>query len=131
MDVNAMAHMWLAKAFLPDMIKTNCGHIVTIASAAGLCGVNGLADYCASKFAAVGFDGTHYISFLGNHFLAKVLLFSYAPFSFPLAPLPSLFSFCCLPSFDLRYRITSIGVESSRSDWCENHLRLSLLHQHR
>jgi hypothetical protein len=57
MDVNAMAHMWLAKAFLPDMIKTNCGHIVTIASAAGLCGVNGLADYCASKFAAVGFDG--------------------------------------------------------------------------
>jgi len=56
MDINIMAHMWLAKAFLPDMIKSNSGHIVTIASAAGLVGVNGLADYAASKFAAVGFD---------------------------------------------------------------------------
>ncbi len=32
------------------------GHIVTIASAAGIVGVNGLADYCASKFGAVGFN---------------------------------------------------------------------------
>ena len=56
MDVNIMAHMWLAKAFLPEMIRTNCGHIVTISSAAGILGVNGLADYCASKFAAFGFD---------------------------------------------------------------------------
>ena len=56
MDVNVMAHMWLAKAFLPEMIRTNCGHIVTISSAAGILGVNGLADYCASKFAAFGFD---------------------------------------------------------------------------
>jgi all-trans-retinol dehydrogenase (NAD+) len=29
---------------------------VTIASIAGILGVNGLADYCASKFGAVGFD---------------------------------------------------------------------------
>jgi short-subunit dehydrogenase len=32
------------------------GHIVTIASVAGTVGVNGLVDYCASKFGAVGFD---------------------------------------------------------------------------
>lgn len=38
------------------MLKKNHGHVVTIASSAGLIGVNGLADYCASKFAAVGFD---------------------------------------------------------------------------
>ncbi|KAH3748713.1 epidermal retinol dehydrogenase 2-like [Dreissena polymorpha] len=38
------------------MIKRNHGHVVNIASSAGLIGVNGLADYCASKFAAVGFD---------------------------------------------------------------------------
>eukprot|EP01102_Stenamoeba_stenopodia_P003263 TRINITY_DN13203_c0_g1_i1.p1 TRINITY_DN13203_c0_g1~~TRINITY_DN13203_c0_g1_i1.p1 ORF type:complete len:287 (-),score=65.75 TRINITY_DN13203_c0_g1_i1:93-953(-) len=56
MNVNIMAHMWLAKKFLPPMIKQNSGHIVSIASAAGLNGVAGLADYCASKFAAVGFD---------------------------------------------------------------------------
>jgi all-trans-retinol dehydrogenase (NAD+) len=38
------------------MLAKNRGHVVTIASAAGLFGVNGLVDYCASKFAAVGFD---------------------------------------------------------------------------
>ena len=40
------------------MLKKNQGHIVTIASCAGLFGVPGLADYCSSKFAAVGFDET-------------------------------------------------------------------------
>ena len=44
------------KSFLPSMLARNHGHIVTIASAAGLFGVNGLVDYCASKYAAVGFD---------------------------------------------------------------------------
>lgn len=43
------------KAFLPDMIARNHGHIVNIASSAGLIGVTGLVDYCSSKFAAVGF----------------------------------------------------------------------------
>ncbi|XP_064652710.1 epidermal retinol dehydrogenase 2-like [Lineus longissimus] len=55
-DVNTTAHFWTSKAFLPDMLSRNHGHLVTIASAAGLFGVNGLADYCASKFGAVGFD---------------------------------------------------------------------------
>lgn len=55
MDVNTMAHFWTYKAFLPAMIASNHGHLVSIASAAGLCGVNSLSDYCASKFAAVGF----------------------------------------------------------------------------
>jgi all-trans-retinol dehydrogenase (NAD+) len=36
------------------MLEHNHGHIVTIASAAGLCGVSGCVDYCSSKFAAVG-----------------------------------------------------------------------------
>ena len=44
------------KSFLPDMIIQDSGHIVTIASLAGLSGLNRLVDYCASKFAAVGFD---------------------------------------------------------------------------
>ncbi|KAK3578259.1 hypothetical protein CHS0354_011582 [Potamilus streckersoni] len=56
MDVNIMAHYWTVKAFLPEMIERNHGHIVTIASSAGFIGVTGLADYCASKYAAVGFD---------------------------------------------------------------------------
>jgi all-trans-retinol dehydrogenase (NAD+) len=36
------------------MLDANHGHIVTIASGAGLTGAAGLVDYCASKFAAVG-----------------------------------------------------------------------------
>ncbi|XP_070831136.1 epidermal retinol dehydrogenase 2-like [Chaetodon trifascialis] len=55
MEVNTMAHFWTYKAFLPAMIANNHGHLVSIASSAGLVGVSGLADYCASKFAAVGF----------------------------------------------------------------------------
>ncbi|XP_066576034.1 epidermal retinol dehydrogenase 2 isoform X2 [Amia ocellicauda] len=55
MEVNSMAHFWTYKAFLPAMIASNHGHLVSIASSAGLIGVNGLADYCASKFAAIGF----------------------------------------------------------------------------
>ncbi|XP_061110967.1 epidermal retinol dehydrogenase 2-like isoform X1 [Conger conger] len=55
MGVNAMSHFWTVKAFLPAMMANNHGHLTCIASTAGLIGVNGLADYCASKFAAVGF----------------------------------------------------------------------------
>lgn len=36
------------------MIAKNHGHIITIASAAGLFGGPGMLDYCASKFGAVG-----------------------------------------------------------------------------
>ena len=36
------------------MIEKNHGHIITIASSAGIFGVPGLIDYCASKFGAVG-----------------------------------------------------------------------------
>lgn len=53
--VNAAALFWLARAFLPPMIRRGAGHLVTMASAGGLIGVPGLSDYCASKFAAVGF----------------------------------------------------------------------------
>ena len=44
------------KAFLPAMLENNEGHIVTIASAAGLLGVSQLVDYSASKHGAIGFD---------------------------------------------------------------------------
>jgi all-trans-retinol dehydrogenase (NAD+) len=38
------------------MIERGRGHLVTIASAAGLIGVARLSDYCATKWAAVGLD---------------------------------------------------------------------------
>eukprot|EP01135_Chromosphaera_perkinsii_P010458 Nk52_evm21s2133 gene=Nk52_evmTU21s2133 len=55
-EVNTIAHFWTIKAFLPSMFERNHGHIVTISSSAGKVGVCGLADYCASKFAAFGID---------------------------------------------------------------------------
>ena len=54
--VNTLALFWTVRAFLPGMIAQGGGHVVTIASAAGLGGTSRLTDYCASKFAAVGFD---------------------------------------------------------------------------
>ena len=38
-DVNVLAHFWTIKAFLPDMIKNESGHIVNIASLAGYGGM--------------------------------------------------------------------------------------------
>ena len=54
--VNSISHFYTIKEFLPNMIKENKGHIVTIASSAGIFGVSKMTDYCASKFAAVGLD---------------------------------------------------------------------------
>ncbi len=54
--VNTLALFWTTRAFLPKMVERGTGHIVTIASAGGLAGIPRLVDYCASKFAAVGFD---------------------------------------------------------------------------
>jgi all-trans-retinol dehydrogenase (NAD+) len=54
--VNALALFWTAKAFLPDMVKRDSGHVVTLSSASALIGVAHLSDYSASKWAAMSFD---------------------------------------------------------------------------
>ncbi|XP_061731619.1 retinol dehydrogenase 10-A [Nerophis ophidion] len=53
--VNCHALFWTVKAFLPQMKAQNHGHVVTIASVLGLFSTACVEDYCASKFAAVGF----------------------------------------------------------------------------
>jgi len=55
-EVNVLALYWVTKAFLPAMLRRNQGHLVTVASAAGLVGVARQTDYSASKHAAVGFN---------------------------------------------------------------------------
>lgn len=52
--VNATSHFWTIKTFLPMMKVRNKGHIVSIASAAGIFGSPGMVDYGASKSAAIG-----------------------------------------------------------------------------
>jgi len=53
--VNVLAQFWLTRAFLPAMVERAAGHVVVVASAAGLIGTPRETDYAASKFAAVGF----------------------------------------------------------------------------
>lgn len=52
--VNLLSHFWTIKAFLPGMIERGRGHIVNMASAAGILGVPYISDYSASKFGDVG-----------------------------------------------------------------------------
>src|SRR5512143_354866 len=52
-----LAGTWHAiQAVLPHMRARRRGHIVNVSSLAGLIGVFGYTDYCASKFALVGFS---------------------------------------------------------------------------
>lgn len=55
-NINLTAQFWTCKAFLPDMIKKNEGHIVNFASAGGILAIPNLSAYCASKFGVVGFS---------------------------------------------------------------------------
>jgi 3-oxoacyl-[acyl-carrier protein] reductase len=45
----------LVRAFLPDMLERGSGHVVIVASVAGLHGFANETAYCTSKFAQVGF----------------------------------------------------------------------------
>nr|XP_034175829.1 estradiol 17-beta-dehydrogenase 11 [Osmia lignaria] len=53
--VNILSHYWITKAFMRDMMKNNHGHIVTVASVAGLLGTYNCTDYSATKSAAIGY----------------------------------------------------------------------------
>ena len=74
-DVNVLALFWTTRAFLPAMLARDSGHIVTMASAAGIVGTSKLTDYCASKHAAVGFDESLRLELrrLGSRFMTTVV----------------------------------------------------------
>jgi short-subunit dehydrogenase len=54
-EVNTLAHYWMAKEFVPSMVKNNHGMIVTVASYAAYVTVPNMTDYAASKAAALSF----------------------------------------------------------------------------
>lgn len=54
-NVNILGHFWTVHQFLPIMEKNNSGHIVAIASSAGIMGSPYFTAYGASKHAVVGF----------------------------------------------------------------------------
>jgi short-subunit dehydrogenase len=56
MEVNALAPMYLTRELLPGMIARGSGHIVNIASAAGMIANPRMSVYCASKWALIGWS---------------------------------------------------------------------------
>jgi len=52
-EVNVMAHVWAARAVLPEMVARGEGYLVSTASAAGLLTQVGALAYSATKHAAV------------------------------------------------------------------------------
>lgn len=55
LDVNVKGTFLCSKAVAPHMIERRAGRIITMSSQAGRRGSPGLAHYCASKFAIIGF----------------------------------------------------------------------------
>lgn len=56
MKTNYFGMIYCVKNFLPSMLKKKSGHIVNVASVAASFGLPGIASYCASKFAMLGFS---------------------------------------------------------------------------
>jgi short-subunit dehydrogenase len=54
-DVNTLSHYFLAREFLPSLVRANHGMVVTVASAAAYVTVPNMVDYAASKAAARAF----------------------------------------------------------------------------
>jgi short-subunit dehydrogenase len=56
METNYFGMVYCIKYFLPSMLDKKSGHIVNVASVAASFGLPGIASYCASKFAMLGFS---------------------------------------------------------------------------
>lgn len=56
MNTNYFGMIYCIKNFLPILLKQHSGHIVNVASLAASFGLPGIASYCATKFAMLGFS---------------------------------------------------------------------------
>ena len=63
---NYLGMVYCTKVFLESMIYNGTGHIVNVASVAASFGVAGLAAYCASKYAILGFSEALYHELRGT-----------------------------------------------------------------
>ncbi len=56
MRTNYFGMLYCTRGLLPHMLERGSGHIVNVASVAASFGLPGIAPYCASKFAMLGFS---------------------------------------------------------------------------
>ena len=56
METNYFGMVHCTKAFLPHMLEQHFGHFVNVASVGASFGVPGIASYCATKYAMLGFS---------------------------------------------------------------------------
>ncbi|MBI1827877.1 MAG: SDR family oxidoreductase [Thaumarchaeota archaeon] len=66
MATNYFGMVYCTKTFLPKMLEQKSGHIVNVASVAASFGIPGIAPYCASKFAMLGFSESLYHELKGT-----------------------------------------------------------------
>jgi len=66
MATNYLGMAYCTKTFLPKMLEQKSGHIVNVASVAASFGIPGMAGYCASKFAMLGFSESLYHELKGS-----------------------------------------------------------------
>ncbi|MGI0046258.1 MAG: SDR family NAD(P)-dependent oxidoreductase [Nitrosotalea sp.] len=65
-ETNYLGMVYCIKAFLSKMLEQKSGHIVNVASVAASFGIPGMAAYCASKFAMLGFSESLYHELKGS-----------------------------------------------------------------
>lgn len=91
-DINALALLWVTRAFLPKMLERNNGHIMNVATAATALDASGLPDYCLSKYAVLGFDEALRLEMQsGGHNIRSSMVLPYA-FSVRLASMQPVFT---------------------------------------
>lgn len=72
MNINTSAFMHVTLEFIDDMMKRGDGHIVNIASAAGMVANPKMSIYCASKWAAIGWSDSLRLEMERTHKKIKV-----------------------------------------------------------
>jgi all-trans-retinol dehydrogenase (NAD+) len=78
MSINSSALMHIAAEFLPGMIQNKTGHIVNIASAAGLVSNPGMSVYVASKWAVTGWSDSLWLEL--NDFPGELRVTTVTPY---------------------------------------------------
>uniref|UniRef100_A0A914W999 Short-chain dehydrogenase/reductase 3 n=1 Tax=Plectus sambesii TaxID=2011161 RepID=A0A914W999_9BILA len=103
-QTNLLSHFWTCQAFLPDMITANAGHIVAIASVAGIVGTSHLTDYSATKFGIIGFMESLDIE-LHNRNVSGINLTTVCPYYLNTALFKGIKTnyHCLLPILDADY----------------------------